>query len=155
MAPGTDMLHIEKVVSNPFSLTGKEKDVLDIEWYETEKHLLRRSTRSGKEVAIRKNNRIPLEDGDVIWMDDSAYICINILPCECIVIRPANMYEMGVVCFEIGNRHIPVCIEENRVSVAYEGALFTLLERGGFTPEIVEKKLLKPLRLLSRAMFKG
>lgn len=149
------MLQINMVIAQPFSITGKEKDVLDIEWYETEKLLLRRSTRNGKEVAIRKNNRIPLEDGDIIWMDDSSYICINIQPCECIVIRPANSYEMGVVCFEIGNRHIPICIEENRVSVAYEGALFTLLERGGFKPEIVEKKLLKPLRLLSQVLFKG
>lgn len=137
------MIIVEEVLSAP-SVENKLRDVLEIEWYETTKTIIRRSTTSGIEIALRKNNRRPLEDGDVLWQNEDRYIELVIKPCECIVFAPATLREMGIICFEIGNKHIPIYIDDNNnVSVAYETPLYTLLERAGYQPRIEIKKLLK------------
>ncbi len=121
----------------------KTADFFEIEWYETIKTTIRRKTRGGLEVGIRKKNRVPLNEGDLLWEDDNTFIQVLIKPCDCIVFTPKTMREMGIICFEIGNRHIPVYIDEhNAISVAFENPLYELLEKRGFEPQIIEKKLL-------------
>lgn len=137
------MIIVGEVLRNP-AVEGLTRDVFEIEWYETTKTTIRRATRSGMEMAIRKKNRVPLSDGDILWMNDQLYVELVIKPCECIVISPLTLRDMGVICFEIGNKHIPIYIDEcNNVSVAYESPLYTLLERAGYAPRIEEKKLLR------------
>jgi len=137
------MIIVEEVLSDPD--TGhKTKDIFEIEWYETTKTIIRRATKSGVEIAIRKNSRTPLSDGDILWEDGNSYIQLVIKPCECIVFTPRTLREMGIICFEIGNKHIPIFIDDdNNVNVAYETPLYTLLERAGYQPRIEIKKLLR------------
>lgn len=137
------MIIVEQVLANPV-IENKERDVFEIEWYEAAKTIIRRSTKCGVEIAVKKNNRAPLSDGDILWQDDSNYIELVIKPCECIVFAPRTLREMGIICFEIGNKHIPVFIDDdNQVCVAYESPLYTLLERAGYQPRIEERKLLR------------
>lgn len=141
------MIIVEEILTNP-SIENKTKDVFEIEWYECAKTIIRRATKCGIEVAIKKNNKTPLQDGDVLWMDDARYIAIAIRPCECIVVTPAALKEMGIICFEIGNRHIPIYIDDdNNISVAYEAPLYTWLQGAGYKPCIEMKKLLKTHQL--------
>ncbi|WP_206022293.1 urease accessory protein UreE [Pseudoflavitalea sp. G-6-1-2] len=123
---------------------GKQPDHFEIEWYETSKSIIRRKTNGGLEMAIRKNSNKPLEDGDILWEDETTYVQVMIRPCECIVFQPKTMRDMGIICFEIGNKHIPIYIDaQDTVNVAYETPLYTLLERGGYEPRVESKKLLK------------
>ncbi|MBV7530921.1 urease accessory protein UreE [Chitinophaga sp. sic0106] len=137
------MIIIEEVLKNP--VTGnRSREVFEIEWYETTKTIIRRPTRSGMEIVIRKHNRVPLADGDILWMDDEKYIELVIKPCECIVFTPKTLKEMGIICFEIGNKHIPIYIDEaDSISVAYESPLYMQLQRAGYEPRIEERKLLQ------------
>lgn len=137
------MIIVEEVLKHP-SAGNRVRDVFEIEWYETAKTIIRRPTLSGTEIVIRKHNRIPLADGDILWMDDEKYIELVIKPCECIVFTPATLKEMGIICFEIGNKHIPIYIDDgNSISVAYESPLFMQLQRAGYAPRIEERKLLQ------------
>ncbi|MDO4224292.1 MAG: urease accessory protein UreE [Bergeyella zoohelcum] len=137
------MILVNEILANP-KVTGLEKDILQIEWYETSKSVLRRTTAGGREIGIKKNNRTPLQDGDVLFVDDKIYIQVEINPCDCIVITPRNMVEMGVVCFEIGNMHLPIYIDENeQISVAYEAPLYDFLQRKQYDCHIENRKLLQ------------
>lgn len=137
------MILIEEIISQPNNVAHKQADYFEIEWYEAVKTTIRRRTKNGREVAVRKNNRIPLNDGDILWQDEEAYIQVIIKPCACIVFQPKNMMDMGIICFEIGNQHIPISIDDDdTISVAYEGPLYSLLEKYGYQPSIIEKKLL-------------
>ena len=49
-------------------------------------------------------------EGDVLYEDELSIIAIHILPCEVIVIKPRNAYEIAAVCYEIGNRHVPLAL---------------------------------------------
>jgi len=146
------MILVEKVLGNLANTSPESRsvDLLDVDWFDTGKTTLRKRTRAGQEVGIRKNT-IPLEDGDILYMDAERVIAVNILPCECIVFKPRNFREMGTICFEIGNKHIPIFInEENEVSVEFERPLYALLERYGYQPRKEVRKLLKTHALVVR-----
>lgn len=84
-------------------------------------------------------------------MDAERVIVVNIIPCECIVFKPGSFKDMGTVCFEIGNKHIPIFInEEAEVLVEFENPLYRLLERSGYEPRREVRKLLKTHALIVR-----
>ncbi|WP_175491136.1 urease accessory protein UreE [Pontibacter chinhatensis] len=139
------MLLVEKVLGNLSDTTTDSLglDYLDLDWFDTGKSILRKRTRAGQEVGIRKDTT-PLEDGDILYMDAERAIVVNILPCECIVFKPTTFKGMGTVCFEIGNKHIPIFINEAaEVLVEFEYPLYRLLERAGYEPRREVRKLLK------------
>lgn len=137
------MILVEQITSLE-DLSDREEDFLEIEWYEASKTIIRRRTKKGRDLAIRKNNRVPLQDGDILWFDNISYIQLVIRPCDCIVVTPRNMKEMGVICFEIGNMHLPIYIDnEDRINVAYEGPLYNFLQKMNYRTEVQNKKLLQ------------
>jgi urease accessory protein len=88
---------------------GRLIDWLYLEWYETNKRILRKRTASGREIAMRFLNENPaLAQDDVLHEDAQSLIAVSILPCETLVIRPHSMQEMASVCYEIGNKHLPL-----------------------------------------------
>ncbi len=130
----------EKIIGNinDFDLKGRTLDKVWIEWYELEKKLLKKKTESGEEVGIRVESH--LHEGDVLYADDSRVIAVDILPCELTEIRVNTMQEMGRLCFELGNRHLSLAIEEHRVTIPYDEPTFLYLEKLGFHPEKTEDK---------------
>ena len=130
-----------------FDLKGRAIDWLQLEWYEAGKRILRRKTRSGKDVALKfmaENNG--LTQGDIIYEDEQAVIAIEILPCECIVVKPKDMFEMASACYEIGNKHLPLYFEENSLLVPFEKPLFRLLTAQDYNVSLENRKLLHPLK---------
>ena len=103
-------------------------DYLSLEWYETNKRILHKKTKAGKEIALRflKENQ-KLTQGDIIYEDSKSIIAIDVVPCEAIIVCPATMYEMAAVCYEIGNKHLPLFFENNELLVPFETPLFNLL----------------------------
>ena len=125
----------EKILGNikTYPVEERKIDTVGIEWYESEKKLLRKTTQSGEEIGIRI--QAPIEDGDVLYADDSHVIVAEILPSELTVVHVHTMQEMGRLCFELGNRHLSLSIGENEVSVPYDEPTFAYLAKLGFAPE--------------------
>ncbi len=126
---------------------GRHIDWLPLEWYESNKRILRKRTLSGREIALKFLHENPaLTQGDILYADEQTLIAIDILPCEVIAIQPASMYEMASVCYEIGNKHLPLFYEDGVLLVPYEAPLFNLLDAGGLAPHREKRKLLHPLK---------
>ena len=122
-------------------------DWLPLEWYETGKRILRKRTRSGQEVALKFLAENPqLTQGDVLVDDAQSLIVVEILACEAIVIKPATLYEMASVCYEIGNKHLPLFYDDGTVLAPFDAPLFRLLTASGYTVAQQQRKLLQPLR---------
>ncbi|WP_298735328.1 urease accessory protein UreE [uncultured Chitinophaga sp.] len=137
---------IEDVLGN-IDIGDRQADLLQMEWYETTRRIQRRHTASGREVALRllkQGQR--LQQGDVVYMDDTTAVVVDILPCEAIVVKPATMLEMGTVCYEIGNKHLPIFIQDNEVLIPWEEPLFKWLEAAGYQPQKNMRKLTNMLR---------
>ncbi|MDR6489198.1 urease accessory protein [Chryseobacterium vietnamense] len=127
--------------------TGKTIDYLDLEWFETTKRIQRKKTRQGIDVAIkflREGQR--LREGDILFEDAEKIIAVNVMETEAIVMSPTSLLEMGTVCYEIGNKHIPLFIQNDKVLLPFEMPMFRWLEASGFKPEKQSVKLLNLLK---------
>ncbi|MEO5564181.1 MAG: urease accessory protein UreE, partial [Chitinophagaceae bacterium] len=108
---------------------------------------LRRKTNSGKEVSLKFMNENPgLTQGDILYEDGETIIAIDILDCDCLVIQPKDMQEMASVCYEIGNKHLALFFQENKLLVPFEQPLFRLLTAQGYEVKQEKRKLLNPLK---------
>jgi len=127
--------------------SNKTIDWLQLHWYETNKRILIRKTTSGEEISFKFLDRAPLlTQGDILFEDEINIIAVEVLPCDCIVIKPKNMFDMASVCYEIGNKHLPLFFENDEVLVPFEKPLFSLLTAQGYEVEKAERKLLAPLK---------
>ena len=140
---------VEKKIGNvnSHSINNKKIDWFQLEWHETRKRIFRKQTVSGKDISIKFLNENPdLTEGDILFEDDNTIITVSVLPCECIVIKPINMFEMASVCYEIGNKHLPLFYEEESLLVPFDAPLMRLLQAQGYDISKEERKLLQPLK---------
>ena len=132
---------------NSFDLKDRPIDWLELEWYEAGKRILHKKTNSGVELVMKfLSGNQQLTQGDVIFESQATIIAIDILTCDTIVIRPATMFEMASVCYEIGNKHLPLFFEEDQLLIPFDMPLYNLLSAHGFKIEKAKRKLLHPLR---------
>jgi urease accessory protein len=130
-----------------FDATDKTVDMLFIEWFETRKRILRKTTQAGKEISIKFLNENPeLTEGDILFADAAVVITVSVIPCNCIVVQPKNMFEMASICYEIGNKHLPLFYEADQLLVPFEMPLYKLLSAQGYTLLQEKRKLLQPLK---------
>jgi urease accessory protein len=129
------------------NLEGFEVDYLYLQWYETGKRILHKTTASGVAVALKRlDETTRMEEGDVLWMENGKAIVVTILPCDVIQVTPADSYAMACVCYEIGNKHLPLYYEEASLLIPFDLPLFRLLESGGYAPQRENKVLHHPLQ---------
>ena len=130
-----------------FAVKGRSIDYLPLEWYECNKRILHKKTNNGREVSIKflKEPQC-LQQDDVLYTNDEFIIAVEIIPCEVMVIRPASMYEMAYVCYEIGNKHLPLFYEHDELLMPYDAPTYRMLQAAGFTPELKTKKLQNQLK---------
>lgn len=135
---------IKEILGNEstLSLEGYAVDTLLLEWYEANKRILRKKTEGGTDVALkllREGTR--LRDGDVLLKEEGRAVVVRICPAEAIVLTPMDMTEMGTVCYEIGNKHMPLFIQDNEVMMPYEAPMFRWLESAGYRPRVEMRRL--------------
>ena len=130
-----------------YNINDKAIDWLALEWYETRKRILHKRTISERGIILKFLQENPaLTEGDVLFEDETSIIAIQILPCDAIVIQPINMFEMASVCYEIGNKHLPLFYENDTVLVPFDAPLFRLLVAQGYNVTQARKKLVQPLK---------
>lgn len=142
------MLIKEKIGSlSNIEIGSREPDALSIEWYETGKRILHKKTAAGREVILKllKESSTLLQD-DVMYEDETCVIIIDIQPCDVIVVYPNSMYEMAKLCYEIGNKHLPLFYEDEVILVPFDAPLFKWLTAAGFEPVKENRKLLHQLK---------
>lgn len=116
-------------------LSGKDVDYFDLEWFETTRKVLRKTTRNNEEVAFRilkENFRV--KHLDILHEEGNKIILASVIPAPAIIVQPTTMLEMGTICYEIGNQHIPIFIEDNEVILPYEDPIFKVLDKAGYKP---------------------
>jgi len=129
------------------NINNRSVDWLQLEWFETSKRILRKQTQAGNDIALKFLDKNPLlTQGDILFEDDTFIIAVDVLPCEVLVIQPGNLFEMASVCYEIGNKHLPLFYEKDELLVPFEMPLFRLLSTQGYAIKQDKRKLLYPLK---------
>ena len=102
---------------------------------------------TGREVAFRllkEGQR--LKHDDVVFISDELVIAIEILPSDVIVLSPKTLPEMARACYEIGNKHSPLFLDGDEVTLPYDKPMFEWLQAAGFHPQKAERRLSQALR---------
>lgn len=118
--------------------TSKRVETVTIDWFERDKKLLRKTTSSGEDIGIRVDS--PLNEGDILYEDDTKIIAVEIAPCDLVSVNVGSMKEMGRLCFELGNRHLSLSISENNVKCPYDQPTLEYLKRLGFKAKKTHEK---------------
>lgn len=124
-------------------------DYLDLEWYELNKRIMRKTTTNMLELGInitQENNSF--SDGDILGINHDTLIVVRVVACECIAIKPRNHLELARICYEIGNRHAPLFIDEHDAGVlllAMDNPLLLMLTKMEVEPKAVFTRLVKSL----------
>lgn len=128
-------------------ITTQVIDFVPLEWYESERNILRKQTQSGREIAFRllkEGQR--LKHNDVVLITDDLVIVIDIQPCEVILLSPKTLPEMARACYEIGNKHAPLFLEGDEILLPYDKPMFEWLSAAGFSPQKANRRLSEALR---------
>ncbi|MFZ4058770.1 MAG: urease accessory protein UreE [Ferruginibacter sp.] len=130
-----------------YASTGMEVDTLYLHWYETNKRLLHKTTQGGKAVILRFLQNNPLfAPGDVVHVSDNTLIVIDIALCEVIVIDPRNAFEVAAICFEIGNKHLPLYYQNDSLLVPLDVPLLRWLQQNNYSCYEAQQRLLTPIQ---------
>lgn len=124
-------------------------DYLDLEWYELNKRIMRKTTTNMFEVGINiTQENSTFSDGDILGMNRDMIIVVKVMPCECIAIKPKNHLELARICYEIGNRHAPLFIDEHDSALfllPMDNPLMVMLKKMGAEPKSIFTRLVKNL----------
>ncbi|MCX2454240.1 urease accessory protein UreE [Pedobacter sp. PLR] len=130
--------------------TNQEEDSLILEWYEVNRTKIKRETMSGRMIHLDKPTSTVLQQGTVIYQDDACIIRIFIKPCTCIVLHSNDMELLGLFCFDVGNRHLPIyMIDDNKIAIAYDGQLFPALQQKYGSPVTLANYRLDPSQIVN------
>lgn len=105
-------------------------DVLDLEWFEIRKQLLKRETRAAFNLTLRLKDRQEWHHGDGLFCEGRLVAVIQIKPCLTIQFATLNTHEAADFCYYIGNRHLPVYLGKDGATfmAPYDGRLFEQLQ---------------------------
>ena len=130
---------LEKIIGSlSENKSSKQVITLPYEWDEVNKKIHKKIASSGEEIGLRLSE--PLYDGAIVFEDETRIIALSLVPCEITRIHADTINEMGMVCFELGNRHLPLSFGNGWVDIPYDHPTFDYLHKKGFHCEKVVEK---------------
>lgn len=142
------MIIQEKIGSLQHTATGNRRiERVNLEWHETAKKILHKKTDTGRAVIMKFfTEGESLAQDDILYMDHELVICTNILPTEAIVLLPASLKAMAYVCYEIGNKHLPLFYQDGELAMPYDEPVFRMLVKAGYDPRKENRKLFAQMK---------
>lgn len=142
---------IEELVGNirdmeEAELDKRHKEKVYLESAHLMKRIQRVETDHGKDIGIRLKEVKDLEAGDILFMDETNMIIVDVLSDDLIIISPRSMEEMGRIAHELGNRHLPAQFDEADMLVQYDYLVEALLEEKQIPFKREERKVQQAFR---------
>lgn len=111
----------EKILKNisDSEFEGNLIDYVEIEWHETYNKVLRKTSKAGRDIAIRLDDeilKIGMKPGDVLGYDtDGTAIVVDIPATDVLVVTIENTtsFNIAKAAYEIGNCHAPLFAGES------------------------------------------
>ncbi|MCM3000408.1 urease accessory protein UreE [Paenibacillus cellulositrophicus] len=147
---------IEQIVGNldrmePEEIKKRHTEKVYLESSDLVKRIQRVKTDHGKEIGIRLKDPRDLVAGDILYMDDTNMIVIDVLSDDLIVIRPRSLKEMGTIAHQLGNRHLPAQFEGDEMLVQYDYLVEELLMQLGIPYQREERKVKQAFRYIGHS----
>ncbi|MBI2525625.1 MAG: urease accessory protein UreE [Candidatus Rokubacteria bacterium] len=113
------------------TLTGKERDTLQLSWEERRWTRKRARTTRGRAVALALPTGSVLRPGDVLAVEADWYLAVEGRPEPVLAVLPRGRDEAIRIAFDVGNRHFPLALQGDALLVPDDAAMEQLLTRLG------------------------
>ena len=84
------------------------------------KRVFRVTSDHGHEYGISLPKGSEMKDGDILFNDGHNIVVVSVKEDDVIVITPKDINEMGEVAHNLGNKHLPVQIEDGKIIIQYD-----------------------------------
>ena len=119
-------------------LSGREKDALVLTAEERRWGRRRVTTVGGRMLALALPTGTVMRPGDVLYVASDWYVMIEAAPEPVLAVTPRSREEGLRVAFEVGNRHLTLAVDGDRLLVPDDPAMDQLFTRLGVSFERVE-----------------
>jgi urease accessory protein len=108
-----------------------EFEYLELSWEEMRKRRLRTKTNLDRDIDLAFDEGSSLQEGDLLAVDGDKAVIVKLTPEKVLVLNPESAIQFGVICYELGNRHLPAWIAMNEILVIYDPVLKSFLTQQG------------------------
>ncbi len=77
----------------------------------------------GTELGISLPTGQALHEDDILYEDGERVIAVATVPDDVLVLYPETPVDLGRIAYQVGNRHAPVMLENDRVLTPYDSVL--------------------------------
>ena len=123
-----DRLHPSAIQND---LREKEEDKLVLTWEQRRWMRGRFTTERGRKIGVALPTGTTLAPGAILYVGADWYLKVEAAIESVLEIVPSDYNEAVKIAFEVGNRHFPLALEENRILVPDNKAMIRLMERLG------------------------
>lgn len=88
-------------------------------------------TANGRDIALAFPTGTALKPGVILWIEPTWYLTVEAAVEPVLAIFPSGYKNALRIAFEVGNRHFPIGLEEDRLLVPDDPAMVQLLDRLG------------------------
>ena len=113
------------------TLRAKEDDKLVLTWEQRRWVRGRFTTDKGRKIGLALPTGTTLAPDAILWVDQDWYLRVEAATESVLEILPADRAEAVKIAFEVGNRHFPLAMQENKLLVPDDKAMVRLMDRLG------------------------
>lgn len=117
--------------ASPGDLQGKEEDKLVLGWEQRRWMRGRFTTHKGRKIGVALPTGTTLAPDAILWIAPDWYLKVEAATEAVLEVVPLGYAEAIKIAFEVGNRHFPLAMQENRILVPDDKAMVTLMDRLG------------------------
>ncbi len=117
--------------ASPGDLQGKEEDKLVLSWEQRRWMRGRFTTHNGRKIGVALPTGTALPPDAILWIAPDWYLRVEAATEAVLEVVPSSYAEAIKIAFEVGNRHFPLAMQENRILVPDDKAMVTLMDRLG------------------------
>jgi len=127
------MIIVNKLVDgNGTESQSREIDTIPLNWEDRQRSRQRVTTTAGREVGLALATGSILTPGDVLFRDEILQIVVTGKAEQVLIVSAKNQKQYGLICYQIGNLHQPISLQEDQILLPYHEAITTQLNRFGF-----------------------
>jgi len=116
---------------NQEELRAKQEDKLVLTWEQRRWLRGRFTTEQGRKIGIALPTGTVLAPGSILYVGADWYLKIEAANEAVLVIAPPDYNEAVRIAFEVGNRHFPLALVDNKILVPDDKTMVRLMERLG------------------------
>lgn len=116
-------------------------EYLLLSWEELRKRRLRAVSNLGRTVDIVLKEGDILRDGDLLAVESDRPLVVKLNSEKVLVMQAETPAQFGLICYELGNRHLPAWIGQDEVLVLDDPVLPSFLIKQGITFTTEERVL--------------